>query len=63
VFSAQDQQDPENTALALYDISRVRGRVKGFCTTGEKCDSEVGKSAFKYSTYMFLFVELNFAID
>ncbi|KAG1953326.1 plexin-C1 [Pimephales promelas] len=56
VFSAQDQQDPENTALALYDISRVRGRVKGFCTTGEKCDSESGSNlqplsvVFKYSS-------------
>ncbi|XP_056093251.1 plexin-C1 [Rhinichthys klamathensis goyatoka] len=56
VFSAQDQQDPENTALALYDISRVQGRVKGFCTTGEKCDSESGSNlqplsvVFKYSS-------------
>ncbi|KAG1953327.1 plexin-B1 [Pimephales promelas] len=56
VFSAQDQQDPENTALALYDISSVRGRVKGFCTIGEKCDSESGSNlqplsvVFKYSS-------------
>ncbi|XP_077090421.1 plexin-C1 [Siphateles boraxobius] len=56
VFSAQDQQDPENTALALYDISAVRGRVKGFCNTGEKCDSESGSNlqplsvVFKYSS-------------
>ncbi len=43
VFSAQNQQDPENSALALYDISNVQGRVKGFCTIGEKlCGSEVG---------------------
>ncbi|XP_026065497.1 uncharacterized protein LOC113048145 [Carassius auratus] len=43
VFSAQNQQDPENSALALYDISHVKGRVKGFCVIGEKpCGSEVG---------------------
>ncbi|KAL1275845.1 hypothetical protein QQF64_035468 [Cirrhinus molitorella] len=35
VFSAQNQQDPENSALALYDISNVQGRVKGFCPIGE----------------------------
>ncbi|XP_048011203.1 plexin-C1 [Megalobrama amblycephala] len=57
VFSAQNQQDPENTALALYDISTVRGRVKGFCTAGDKiCGSESGKAlqplsvVFKYSS-------------
>ncbi len=43
VFSAQNQQDPENSALALYDISHVQGQVKGFCANGEKpCGSEVG---------------------
>ncbi len=43
VFSVQNQQDPENSALALYDISHVQGRVKGFCANGEKpCGSEVG---------------------
>ncbi|KTF77852.1 hypothetical protein cypCar_00046331 [Cyprinus carpio] len=42
VFSAQNQQDPENSALALYDISNVKGRVKGFCAFGEKpCGSEL----------------------
>ncbi|KAL0195939.1 hypothetical protein M9458_009511, partial [Cirrhinus mrigala] len=41
VFSAQDQQDPENSALALYDISNVQGQVRGFCPIGgKKCDSE-----------------------
>ncbi|KAF4114321.1 hypothetical protein G5714_004544 [Onychostoma macrolepis] len=57
VFSAQNQQDPENSALALYDISHVRGRVKGFCSVGEKlCDSESGSElqplslVFKYSS-------------
>ncbi|XP_051976290.1 plexin-C1-like isoform X2 [Xyrauchen texanus] len=30
VFSAQNAQDPENTALAIYNISRVEGQVKGF---------------------------------
>ncbi|XP_048013393.1 plexin-C1-like [Megalobrama amblycephala] len=57
VFSAQNQQDPENTALALYDISTVRGRVKGFCTVGDKiCGSESGSAlqplsvVFKYSS-------------
>ncbi|XP_048013394.1 plexin-C1-like isoform X1 [Megalobrama amblycephala] len=57
VFSAQNQQDPENTALALYDISTVRGRVKGFCTVGDRiCGSESGKAlqplsvVFKYSS-------------
>ncbi len=39
-FSAQNQQDPENSALALYDISNVQGRVKGFCE--KSCGSEVG---------------------
>ncbi len=44
LFSAQNQQDPENSALALYDISHVQGQVKGFCANGEKpCGSEVGK--------------------
>ncbi|KAL0195934.1 hypothetical protein M9458_009506, partial [Cirrhinus mrigala] len=39
VFSAQ--KDPENSALALYDISKVQGRVKGFCPTGDRpCGSE-----------------------
>ncbi|KAL1275846.1 hypothetical protein QQF64_035469 [Cirrhinus molitorella] len=43
VFSAQNQQDPENSALALYDISNVQGRVKGFCVYGENpCGSESG---------------------
>ncbi len=43
VFSAQNQQDPENSALALYDISHVQGKVKGFCAIGEKpCGFEVG---------------------
>ncbi len=40
VFSAQNQQDPENSALALYNISNVQGRVKGFCE--KPCGSEVG---------------------
>ncbi|XP_016135479.1 plexin-C1-like [Sinocyclocheilus grahami] len=56
VFSAQNQQDPENSALALYDISNLQGRVKGFCAYGEKCDSESGSElqplsvVFKYSS-------------
>ncbi|XP_042578028.1 plexin A3-like isoform X2 [Cyprinus carpio] len=57
VFSAQNQQDPENSALALYDISNVQGRVKGFCTNNEKpCGSESGSElqplsvVFKYSS-------------
>ncbi|XP_043093844.1 plexin-C1-like [Puntigrus tetrazona] len=57
VFSSQDQQDPENSALALYDISKVQGRVKGFCANGEKpCGSESGSElhplsvVFKYSS-------------
>ncbi|KAL0195551.1 hypothetical protein M9458_009123, partial [Cirrhinus mrigala] len=29
VFSAQNQQDPENSALALYNISNIQGRTKG----------------------------------
>ncbi|XP_016393713.1 uncharacterized protein LOC107728137 [Sinocyclocheilus rhinocerous] len=41
VFSAQNQQDPENSALALYDIRSIQGRVKGFCAYGENpCGSE-----------------------
>ncbi|XP_016139306.1 plexin-C1-like [Sinocyclocheilus grahami] len=41
VFSAQNQQDPENSALALYDIRSIQGRVKGFCAYGEKpCGSK-----------------------
>ncbi|XP_016091681.1 uncharacterized protein [Sinocyclocheilus grahami] len=41
VFSAQNQQDPENSALALYDIRSIQGRVKGFCASGENpCGSE-----------------------
>uniref|UniRef100_A0A9J8BWL0 Plexin C1 n=3 Tax=Cyprinus carpio carpio TaxID=630221 RepID=A0A9J8BWL0_CYPCA len=57
VFSAQNQQDPENSALALYDISNVKGRVKGFCAIGETpCGSESGTElqplsvVFKYSS-------------
>ncbi|KAL1275842.1 hypothetical protein QQF64_035465 [Cirrhinus molitorella] len=57
VFSAQNQQDPENSALALYDISNVQGRVKGFCPIGEtlcgsESDSEFQPFAvvFKYSS-------------
>ncbi|XP_026064810.1 plexin-C1-like [Carassius auratus] len=57
VFSAQNQQDPENSALALYDISHVKGRVKGFCLIGENtCGSENGTElqplsvVFKYSS-------------
>ncbi|KAF4114625.1 plexin-C1-like [Onychostoma macrolepis] len=57
VFSAQNQQDPENSALALYNISNVQGRVKGFCAIGEKpCGSESGSElqplsvVFKYSS-------------
>ncbi|XP_058628373.1 plexin-C1-like [Onychostoma macrolepis] len=57
VFSAQNQQDPENSALALYDISNVQGRVKGFCAIGEKpCGSESGTElqplsvVFRYSS-------------
>ncbi|XP_026065496.1 plexin-C1-like [Carassius auratus] len=57
VFSAQNQQDPENSALALYDISHVKGRVKGFCGIGENpCGSESDTElqplsvVFKYSS-------------
>ncbi|XP_026065495.1 plexin-C1-like [Carassius auratus] len=57
VFSAQNQQDPENSALALYDISHVKGRVKGFCHNGENtCGSESDTElqplsvVFKYSS-------------
>ncbi|XP_042601958.1 plexin-C1-like [Cyprinus carpio] len=57
VFSAQNQQDPENSALALYDISNVKGRVKGFCYNGESpCGSESDTElqplsvVFKYSS-------------
>ncbi|XP_059367217.1 plexin-B2-like [Carassius carassius] len=56
VFSSQNQ-DPENSALALYDISNVRGQVKGFCAYGERlCGSESGSElqplsvVFKYSS-------------
>ncbi|XP_073693787.1 plexin-C1-like [Garra rufa] len=57
VFNAQNQQDAENSALALYDISNIQGRVKGFCAIGEKpCGSESGNElqplsvVFKYSS-------------
>ncbi|KAK2892728.1 hypothetical protein Q8A67_012716 [Cirrhinus molitorella] len=59
VFSAQNQQDPENSALALYDISNVQGRVKGFCPIGDRlCGSESNRPTelqplsvvFKYSS-------------
>ncbi|XP_073694102.1 plexin-C1-like [Garra rufa] len=57
VFSAQNQQDPENSTLALYDISNIQGRVKGFCPNGENlCGSESGSElqpfsvVFKYSS-------------
>ncbi|XP_026105929.1 plexin-C1-like [Carassius auratus] len=57
VFSSQNQEDPENSALALYDISDVRGQVKGFCAYGEKlCGSESGGElqplsvVFRYSS-------------
>ncbi|XP_051547304.1 plexin-C1-like isoform X2 [Myxocyprinus asiaticus] len=41
VFSAQNQHDPENTALAFYNISHIEGQVKGFCSNGAKnCDTE-----------------------
>ncbi|XP_059367219.1 plexin-C1-like [Carassius carassius] len=56
VFRPQNQ-DPENSALALYDISNVRGQVKGFCAYDEKqCGSESGGElqplsvVFKYSS-------------
>ncbi|XP_056311032.1 plexin-C1-like [Danio aesculapii] len=45
VFSAQDQEDPENTVVALYNISRIQGRVKEFCAQGGKtCGSESGNA-------------------
>ncbi|XP_016393519.1 plexin-C1-like [Sinocyclocheilus rhinocerous] len=57
VFSAQNQQDPENSALALYDIRNIQGRVKGFCAHGENpCGSESDTElqplsvVFKYSS-------------
>ncbi|XP_052429761.1 plexin-C1-like [Carassius gibelio] len=57
VFSAQNQQDPENSVLALYNISHVKGRVKGFCAIGENpCGSESDTElqplsvVFKYSS-------------
>ncbi|XP_016393840.1 plexin-C1-like, partial [Sinocyclocheilus rhinocerous] len=59
VFSAQNQQDPENSALALYNISNIQGRVKGFCAYGENpCGSETDTElqplsdsvVFKYSS-------------
>ncbi|XP_073693877.1 plexin-C1-like [Garra rufa] len=57
VFSAQNQQDPENSALALYDISNIQGRVKDFCPNGENpCGSESHSElqplsvVFKYSS-------------
>ncbi|XP_052433979.1 plexin-C1-like isoform X2 [Carassius gibelio] len=57
VFSAQNQQDPENSALALYDINHVKGRVKGFCSYDENpCGSENDTElqplsvVFKYSS-------------
>nr|XP_055046299.1 plexin-C1-like [Misgurnus anguillicaudatus] len=37
VFSARN--DPENTALAVYDLSNVNGKVTDFCFTGERCRS------------------------
>ncbi|XP_056312340.1 plexin-C1-like [Danio aesculapii] len=50
VFSAQDQQGPENTALALYDISHIQGRVKEFCAQGEQtCGSESGSELQPFS--------------
>ncbi|XP_059367216.1 plexin-C1-like isoform X2 [Carassius carassius] len=56
VFRPQNQ-DPENSALALYDISNVRGQVKGFCAYDEKqCGSESGSElqplsvVFRYSS-------------
>ncbi|XP_057180417.1 plexin-C1-like [Triplophysa rosa] len=32
VFSAQNGDDPENNALAVYDISNIDGTVNSFCT-------------------------------
>ncbi|XP_050958252.1 plexin-C1-like [Labeo rohita] len=55
VFSAQ--KDSENSALALYNISNVQGRVKGFCPIGDRpCGFESGSElqplsvVFKYSS-------------
>ncbi|XP_016414260.1 plexin-C1-like [Sinocyclocheilus rhinocerous] len=57
VFSAQNQQDPENSALALYDIRSIQGRVKGFCAYGKtpcgpQSDTELQPLSvvFKYSS-------------
>ncbi len=62
VFSAQNQQDPENSALALYDISNIQGRVKGFCANGEKlCGSEVGNcihTCFKKTRKVFHLIDV-----
>ncbi|KAL1275843.1 hypothetical protein QQF64_035466 [Cirrhinus molitorella] len=56
-FSAQNQQEPENSVLALYNISNVQDRVKWFCPLGDRpCGSKSGSElqplsvVFKYSS-------------
>ncbi|KAA0721035.1 Plexin-C1 Virus-encoded semaphorin protein receptor [Triplophysa tibetana] len=43
VFSAQKKSDPENTALAVYDISKVDGKVGGICSSiaNPQCSEEL----------------------
>ncbi|XP_073724099.1 plexin-C1 [Misgurnus anguillicaudatus] len=46
VFSAQN--DPEDTALAVYDLSNVNGKSKDFCFTGE---TQCERQTYRYTNH------------
>ncbi|XP_036432602.1 plexin-C1 isoform X2 [Colossoma macropomum] len=45
IFTAQEAHDPQNTALAIYDLSQLRDRVPSYFSCKPQCTAQKGGDA------------------
>ncbi|XP_036432623.1 plexin-C1-like [Colossoma macropomum] len=45
IFTAQEAHDPQNTALAIYDLSQIRDRVPSYFSCKPQCTAQKGDHA------------------
>ncbi|KAI4874826.1 hypothetical protein NFI96_026389, partial [Prochilodus magdalenae] len=53
IFTAQEPHDPQNTALALYDLSQTKGQVPSHFSCSPPCTAQKGSQALSPLAVVF----------